>query len=99
MRYTILGAELREVDTDEHYRCPQFSPAVHNAFRKVMGLIRAAADDRDLRKMKSLHLEKLSGRRRDQYSLRLNKQFRLILRFEEQRQGRNVVVIEIVDYH
>ena len=49
--------------------------------------------------MRSLNLEKLKGDRTGQYSIRLNDQFRLILTFRTEDDGRVVVVLELVDYH
>jgi proteic killer suppression protein len=49
--------------------------------------------------MRSLHFEKLQGDRIGQHSLRLNKQWRLIVKLETTNIGRQLVVIEIVDYH
>lgn len=69
------------------------------AYRKKIGAIVAAVDERDLRAQKSLHLEKLKGDRDGQYSMRLNDQYRLIVRFETGPSGRMTVVVEVVDYH
>jgi proteic killer suppression protein len=44
-----------------------------------MQYIRAASDERDFYALKSLHYEKLHGKRSHQRSMRLNDQFRLIL--------------------
>ncbi len=41
------------------------------------------------------HLEKLSGRRRDVWSIRINQQWRLCFRFE----SGSAYDVEIVDYH
>jgi proteic killer suppression protein len=59
----------------------------------------SATDERDLRAMRSLNLEKLKGDRTGQFSIRLNDQFRLILTFHTEDDGRVVVVLELVDYH
>lgn len=99
MRYVILDDELRAIDADERYVCRRFDRSIHRAFRKVMGLIREASDERDLRSFKSLRLEKLSGDRTGQHSMRLNQQFRLILKWERDADEQTVIVIEIVDYH
>ena len=64
-----------------------------------MAVIASAADERDLRAMKSLHLEKLRGDRAGQSSLRLDRQFRLIVSLERDDDGAVVVVISIEDYH
>lgn len=63
-----------------------------------MQWIRAAPDERDFYRMKSLHYEKLKGKRSHQRSMRLNDQYRLILEIEEIK-GRTLVVISIEDYH
>ncbi len=99
MRYEIVDAELQALDADERYVSKRHAHPIARAFRKVMGLIRAADDERDLRAFKSLRLEKLAGDRAGQHSLRLNRQSRLIVVFQNDAQGRFVVVIEIVDYH
>jgi proteic killer suppression protein len=72
---------------------------VVKAFRKRIQVIRAAPDERDFRALKSLHFEKLQGKREGQYSMRLNDQWRLILRFVTRDRGKTVVVIAIDDYH
>ncbi|MHB1536562.1 MAG: type II toxin-antitoxin system RelE/ParE family toxin [Acidimicrobiales bacterium] len=68
-------------------------------YRKRTGLLTSAHDERDLRAMRSLHLEKLPGDRRGQNSIRLNDQYRLIFRLRTGDDGRVAVVIEVVDYH
>lgn len=68
-------------------------------FRKRLQFIRAATDERDFYAMKSLHYEKLQGDREGQRSMRLNNQWRLILRIESDASGKLVVVISITDYH
>ena len=45
---------------------------VVRGYRKVIGWIRAAQDERDLRQMRSLRFEKLRGNRSHQHSMRLN---------------------------
>jgi proteic killer suppression protein len=76
-----------------------FSQAVVKSFRKRVAFIRSAKDERDFYGMKSLHYEKLKGDRKHQRSMRLNKQWRLILEIEKDDDGNEVVIIEIEDYH
>lgn len=78
---------------------PRMSRELVRSYRKVVGLLRSATDDQELRAFKSLHLEKLKGDRRGQWSLRLYAGDRLIVRFRTDPQGRVVIVVEIVDYH
>ncbi|WP_167707523.1 type II toxin-antitoxin system RelE/ParE family toxin [Xanthomonas arboricola] len=76
-----------------------FDAALVKAFRKRLQFIRAASDERTFYAMKSLHYEKLKGDREGQRSMRLNSQWRLIMRLEEDTLGRTVVVVSISDYH
>jgi toxin HigB-1 len=76
-----------------------FDGAVVKAFRKRIQFIRAAPDERTFYSMKSLHYEKLQGDREGQHSMRLNDQWRLILRFAVNDQGKRVVILSITDYH
>jgi proteic killer suppression protein len=64
-----------------------------------MALISNAKDERELYAMKSLHYEKLKGRRKHQRSVRLNDQFRLLVEKERDAQGRYLLIIGIEDYH
>lgn len=75
-----------------------FGREVARAFRRRMQFIRAAIDERAFYAMKSLHYEKLKGNRSQERSMRLNDQWRLILRIEIAAE-RRVVVISIEDYH
>jgi len=49
----------------------------------------------DLKIPLSNHLEKLSGNRKDQYFIRINDQYRVCFRWQEN----NAYDVEIVDYH
>ncbi len=90
---------LRRLESDPTFRAKEFGDDVVRSYRKKLQFIRSAADERDLYAMKSLHFEKLLGDRAHQRSIRLNKQWRLILELEAQAGGRMVVVISIEDYH
>lgn len=48
---------------------------------------------------KGLRYEKLKGNRSGQHSMRLNSQFRLILRIEGDTATKTVVIMAIEDYH
>lgn len=76
-----------------------FSPAIVKAFRKRMQTIRAAKDERDFYALKSLHFERLEGKRSHQYSMRLNRQWRLIVELEGDAPNKTVRVKCIEDYH
>lgn len=99
MRIKIADDELRRLYEDPDFHAPRFGRDVVKAFRKKVGLIVAAASVLDLRNVKSLHFEKLAGNRTGQHSIRLNDQWRLILRLDTDEDGTVVVVVEIIDYH
>jgi len=90
---------LQRLETDPSFVAREISQDVVRSFRKKMQFIRAAADERDLYAMKSLHFEKLKGDRGHQRSVRLNDQWRLILEFETAAAGKVVVVMKFEDYH
>lgn len=64
---------LVETDRAAETRLPV---SVINSMRQKLVVLRAAPDERTLRNWKSLHYEKMEG---DERSIRLNKQFRLIV--------------------
>jgi proteic killer suppression protein len=59
-----------------------------------LALLDAASDLRDLA-LPSLRLEKLSGDRKGQYSIRINGQYRICFHWREGHASE----VEIVDYH
>lgn len=89
---------LDRLETDAAYHAG-FSNAIVKAYRKRMQQIRAAQDERTFYAYRSLHFEKLRGRRDGQYSMRLNDQWRLVLELRGEAPRKTVHVIEIVDYH
>lgn len=99
MRIEFENDDLRRLAEDASYRPSRWSAEVVSAYRKKIQVLRSAIDERDLYAMRSLHLEKLAGKRSGTSSIRLNKQFRLILRFRTDPDGHVVIVIDVVDYH
>jgi proteic killer suppression protein len=73
-----------------------YPPGIGKAFRKRVQTIEAAPDERVLRSWKSLHFEELADGR---HSIRLNKQWRMILEFEGRGSNKVVIVVGIEDYH
>lgn len=74
-----------------------FAPAIVRGFRKAIQAIRAADDERDLYASRGLGFEKLKGQREHQHSMRLNKQWRLILELKDG--PKKILIIGIEDYH
>jgi proteic killer suppression protein len=98
MEVRFQDERLDRLETDPRYDAG-FSQAVVSAYRKRIQVIRHALDERDFRNLKSLHFEKLQGNRSHQYSMRLNKQWRLVIEFEGTAPNKVVAVISIEDYH
>jgi toxin HigB-1 len=107
MRVRHTNKTLQRIDDDPEYN-GDLGQSVVAAFRNRMQFIRAADNENDLRAFKSFHFEKLKGKRQHEYSMRLNKQFRLIFQIEKVNQesglvipGREnrLVITGIEDYH
>ena len=98
MEIEYANADLERLATDPSFDGGH-SREVIKGFRKRVQLIRAAVDERDFYALKSLHFEKLKGDREGQHSMRLNKQWRLVLTLEKRSNGKTVVILEIADYH
>jgi proteic killer suppression protein len=98
MEVKFEDASLQRLEADASYTAG-LDAAIVKVYRKRMQLIRAATDERAFYAMKSLHYEKLKGDRDGQHSMRLNDQWRLILRVDQDENGKLVVVISIIDYH
>lgn len=100
MRFIFASKKLQQLYTDRA-GASRYPHEVVEAFFDKVAAIRAARDENDLRALKSLHFEKLQGERgaRGERSIRLNRQFRLILRLETDEQGKLVCILDIEDYH
>lgn len=98
MRFQFKTIELEKLylTVENAYKYP---PEVVTAFLRVMAKIMTATDTRDLHAFKSLRYEKLKGNRQSQYSLRLNKQWRLIFEMHRDEHGTCLLIIQIEDYH
>lgn len=98
MEFRHTNKILKRIDEEADFD-GGFSPAVVKAYRLRMQAIRAAANENDLRELKSYRFETLKGDRKGQYSIRLNDQFRLIFEIEKTEGGNELAVREITDYH
>jgi proteic killer suppression protein len=99
MRLEFADQRLRRLYSDRGYVQKRLGPEVVRAFRAKVQLIAAATSEQDLRAFASLHLEQLKGDRSGTSSIRLNRQWRLLLRFRTDPDGRTAVILEITDYH
>jgi toxin HigB-1 len=99
VKVTFANPDLDRLEIDGSYTSG-LSQVLVKAFRSKMNIIRQAVDERDFYALKSLHFEKLSGKRKHQHSMRLNDQYRLIIELiENNPNGKTVKIVEITDYH
>jgi len=76
-------------------RSSKLPPEIQNIARRKLRMINNSIDLKDLRIPPSNRLEKLSGNRKDFYSIRINDQWRIIFIWE----AGHAFEVEIVDYH
>jgi len=98
MEVRFDDSSLDKLEIDPHFSAG-FSNAIVKAFRKRMQTIRAASNERVFYQLRSLRFERLKGKRKHQYSMRLNDQWRLIIEMEGQAPNKQVIVKTIEDYH
>ena len=100
MRFRFQTRKLQRLYTTQKGQ-ERYPSAVVDAFFEVMVQIEGARDERDLRKLRNLCLEKLKGKRgsRGEYSMRLTGRMRVVVTFKEDDKGPLVCIQEIVDYH
>lgn len=90
--------DLDRLETDAGFTAG-YGPEIVRGFRKAMQAVRAAQDERDLYASRGLRFEKLEGNRKHQHSMRINKQWRLIVALRGTGQQKRVGIVAIEDYH
>jgi proteic killer suppression protein len=98
MEVQFKNDDLDKLETDANFNAGHSQDVVFK-FRQRMQFIRSASDERDFYGMRSLHFEKLRGNRSHQHSMRLNKQWRLIIELDKEIKPTTVIIIGIEDYH
>jgi len=98
MEIVFADETLALIETDEA-GATRLPVAVIKSARRKITVLRAATDDRSLRNWKSLHYEKLRGDREGQRSIRLNDQYRLVFKLDEETDPQTVTILSIEDYH
>ena len=68
---------------------------LHEKARVKLARIGASTSLQDFRELRGNYFESLKGDRKDQFSIRINDQFRVCFRWD----GKNALDVEIVDYH
>lgn len=96
MEVEFSDDDLDRLETDPRFT-GGFAPEIVRGFRKALQAIRAAHDERDLYASRGLGFEKLKGKRQHECSVRLNKQWRLILELSDT--PKKAVITAIEDYH
>lgn len=89
--------ELDKAETDARFR-PPFAAGVLKAYRKQLNSLHSATDERDLRANKGLNFEKhrsLPGH----HTVRLNDQYRVLVRLEGEAPHKTLVIVAITDHH
>jgi len=98
-----MEIEFKNDDLDRLEQDPKFTAgfdkAIVRAYRKLMQLIRAARDERDLYAMRGARFKKLQGGRSHQHSLRLNDEMRLIVEIKSSTPKNIILIVSIEDYH
>jgi proteic killer suppression protein len=99
MQIVFANDDLDRLEIDRFYTA-NLSQALVKAYRSKINTIRQVNDERDFYALKSLHFEKLEGKRKHQYSMRLNEKYRLIIELiESNTKGKVVKIVEITNYH
>jgi proteic killer suppression protein len=68
---------------------------LHRKAQIKLARLGALTSMQDLKEIRGNRFEKLKGERKDQYSIRINDQYRICFKWEKE----NAVDVEIVDYH
>jgi plasmid maintenance system killer protein len=96
----MMRVEFEDRELIELLECRKPSkgipPEVLKSFQKKVKIIQRAKSQLDIRQFKSLHLEKIEE---DKHSIRLNRSWRMILRFLVDSEGDLVVIIEINNHY
>ncbi len=98
MRFRFDDGDLGKICT-EAKNSHKHGASVVRALRKLVQVIQAAPDERTLRGMRSLHLEKLKGPKAHQHSMKLDDQWRLVIEIEGKGPEKVVAIVSIEDYH
>lgn len=98
MKIEFKNKDLELVETDQAIKT-KLPLHVINSCRKKLCFMRAAPDEITIKNWKSLHCEKLKGDKDGQVSIRLNDQWRMLLRFDKNNNPPKIIVLSIEDYH
>ena len=72
---------------------------VLQGYQKIVNFIKNTKDLQDIRSWKSLHFEKLKGDRQGQYSIAIDKSWRIILTIEKDKDGNLILILELTNHY
>lgn len=98
MKVLFVDKTLAIIETDSAHKTKLPAEVVLSARRKIR-FIRGAKDIRDLKSWKSLQFEKLHNDPDGDYSIRVNRQWRIVFDINEDCQPNEIIIICIKDYH
>ena len=86
---------------DEDRGANKYPKGVVDAFFEVLATVRSAVDERELYNLKSLHFERLGGKRGrlEHRSIRLNDQYRLVLIIERDQDGKYLLIVRLEKHY
>jgi toxin HigB-1 len=101
MQIKIQDRHLTEIADKNYKGKSKFPDEVVKNYRKRISQIKAATHTNDLRKVGSLHFEKLKSKEfRDKYSIRINQAYRLIFQIEhDEINALEIICIEDMNNH
>ena len=99
MEIIFAAEDLGRLEVDGSFTA-ELDQALVKAYRNKINIIRQAVDERLFYAIKSLHFERLEGKRKHQHSIRLNNKYRLIVELVDHKpKNKAVRIVEITDYH
>lgn len=96
VNYKDKKLALLETDRASETKLPE---SVINSFRFKVVQLKAAPDERTLRNVKSLHYEKLRGKRDGQRSIRLNEKWRVVFTLNDSSIPHQITILEITNHY
>lgn len=98
MEVEFRDTKLALIETDQAAETKLPLSVINSARRKLI-MIRAAPDERTMRNLKSLHYEQMSGDRQGERSIRLNDQWRMMLKVDGSCNPAKAVVLTITNHY
>jgi proteic killer suppression protein len=98
MRVVFADERLQRICTDEAHKLG-LPIAIVKMARKRLVQLEAAADERDLYQITSLHYKKLGGDKEGLRSIRVNDQYRIEFRLDDSERPAIICITTIGDTH